>query len=55
MTARPVLAGHLLHVKALAPDGVDHIGGLKARIPLLDSIASFQFPTSPKLIPAPET
>jgi hypothetical protein len=30
-------------------------GGLKARIPLLDSIASCKFSTSPKLIPAPET
>jgi Transposase DDE domain group 1 len=30
-------------------------GGLKARIPLLDSIASYQFPTSPKLIPVLKT
>jgi hypothetical protein len=30
-------------------------GGLKARIPLLDSILTCEFPTSPKLTPAPET
>jgi len=30
-------------------------GGLTARIPLLDSILACEFPTSPKLVPAPET
>ena len=30
-------------------------GGLKSRIPLLDSILNCEFPTSPKLAPVPET